>query len=114
MDAHELHGMLQQVRRGELEPAEALKRLRTQGTFVETGDFAKVDVTRRLRCGFPEVIFGQGKTPEQIVAIMGTLRAWRGRAGNADWSGGRGGTAAGLSRGGVQQTGADVSGGASD
>ncbi len=31
--------------------------------------FAKVDTDRRRRCGFPEVIFGMGKTAEQIVAI---------------------------------------------
>lgn len=36
--------------------------------FVDLG-FAKVDIERRARQGFPEVIFGQGKTPEQIVAI---------------------------------------------
>ena len=31
--------------------------------------FARVDMDRRRRCGFPEVIFGQGKTPEEVVAI---------------------------------------------
>jgi len=40
---------------------------------AETGfvdlSFAKVDIQRRARQGFPEVIFGQGKTPPQIVAI---------------------------------------------
>ena len=36
--------------------------------FVDLG-FAKVDIERRARQGFPEVIFGQGKTPEQMVAI---------------------------------------------
>jgi pyridinium-3,5-biscarboxylic acid mononucleotide synthase len=32
-------------------------------------DFAKVDTHRALRKGFPEVIFGSGKTPEQVVQI---------------------------------------------
>ena len=41
--------------------------------FQDTGGFAKVDLHRRLRCGFPEVIFGQGKTAEQIEAILRTL-----------------------------------------
>ena len=36
--------------------------------FVDIG-VARVDVGRRDRCGFPEVIFGQGKTPEDVVAI---------------------------------------------
>ena len=36
--------------------------------FVDVG-VARVDVDRQGRCGFPEVIFGQGKTPEDIVLI---------------------------------------------
>lgn len=35
--------------------------------------FAQVDMHRALRKGFPEVIFGAGKTPEQVVAIAGKL-----------------------------------------
>jgi len=37
-------------------------------------DFAKVDLQRRERCGLPEVIFGQGKTPAQIVKIARVLQ----------------------------------------
>ena len=37
--------------------------------------FAKVDHHRALRQGFPEVIFAQGKTREQIVAIAERLAA---------------------------------------
>lgn len=36
--------------------------------FTDLG-FARVDTDRRRRCGFPEVIFGAGKTPEQVGAI---------------------------------------------
>lgn len=36
--------------------------------FTDIG-FAKVDTDRRARCGFAEVIFGQGKTPAQVLAI---------------------------------------------
>ncbi|RPJ82086.1 MAG: nickel pincer cofactor biosynthesis protein LarB [Acidobacteria bacterium] len=39
----------------------------------ENLDFAKVDHHRTLRHGFPEVIFGKGKTPEQIEAIAAAL-----------------------------------------
>jgi pyridinium-3,5-biscarboxylic acid mononucleotide synthase len=39
----------------------------------ELGGFATVDLHRRVRCGFPEVIFGQGKTTEQVVAILGSM-----------------------------------------
>src|SRR6185436_19623534 len=36
--------------------------------FTDLG-FARVDTDRRRRCGFPEVIFGMGKTPEQVASI---------------------------------------------
>lgn len=36
--------------------------------FIDLG-FARVDVDRRRRTGFPEVIFGQGKTPEEVLRI---------------------------------------------
>ncbi len=35
--------------------------------------FAQVDTHRALRKGFPEVIFGAGKTPDQVVKIAGKL-----------------------------------------
>lgn len=37
-------------------------------TFIDLG-FARVDVDRRRRTGFPEVIFGPGKTPEEVAQI---------------------------------------------
>lgn len=37
-------------------------------SFVDLG-FARVDTDRARRCGFPEVIFGANKTPEEVVAI---------------------------------------------
>ncbi len=41
--------------------------------FTEVGDFAVVDTHRGLRCGFPEVILAEGKTPEQCAAIARRL-----------------------------------------
>jgi NCAIR mutase (PurE)-related protein len=41
-------------------------------SFVDLG-FAKVDTDRAQRCGFPEVVFGAGKTPEQVAAIAQVL-----------------------------------------
>jgi pyridinium-3,5-biscarboxylic acid mononucleotide synthase len=72
MDSHELRRLLEAVRRGEVPLDDAERRLKT-APFEDTGGFAKVDLHRRLRCGFPEVVFGQGKTAEQIVAILQTL-----------------------------------------
>jgi NCAIR mutase (PurE)-related protein len=40
--------------------------------FVDVG-VARVDIGRHDRCGFPEVIFGQGKTPEDVAIIARTL-----------------------------------------
>ena len=40
----------------------------TTGGFTDLG-FARVDTDRRRRCGFPEVVFGLRKTPEQVAAI---------------------------------------------
>jgi hypothetical protein len=37
--------------------------------------FARLDVGRAARTGDPEVVFGQGKSPDQIVDILGALRA---------------------------------------
>lgn len=74
MEAHDLMSLLDAVRTGALEPAEAARRLRLPAPFEEAGDFAKVDLHRRLRCGFPEVVFGQGKTAAQVVSILRTLQ----------------------------------------
>ena len=46
----------------------------TPSGFVNLG-FARVDTDRRRRCGFPEVIFCQGKTPVEVAAIAQTILA---------------------------------------
>jgi NCAIR mutase (PurE)-related protein len=43
-------------------------------SFVDLG-FARVDIDRPRRCGFPEVIYGDGKTPEDVLAIGRTILA---------------------------------------
>lgn len=72
MDTHELRQLFRDVQEGRIGPEEAAHRVRVR-PFQDAGDFAKVDLHRRLRCGFPEVIFGQGKTAEQIEAILRTM-----------------------------------------
>jgi NCAIR mutase (PurE)-related protein len=74
MDSHELKRLFDAVRDGRLTSDEAAQKVRIQ-PYQEAGNFAKVDLHRRLRCGFPEVIFGQGKTAVQIEAILRTLLA---------------------------------------
>jgi NCAIR mutase (PurE)-related protein len=73
MDPREVEALLVAVREGKLSPADALERLRTL-PFEDLG-FAKVDHHRALRRGFPEAVFGAGKTPEQIAAIVDAIAA---------------------------------------
>jgi len=71
MDQDNLRGLLEQVRAGAVEVDAAIERLRHL-PFEDLG-FAKVDHHRALRHGMPEVIFAQGKTPEQVSAIAERL-----------------------------------------
>jgi pyridinium-3,5-biscarboxylic acid mononucleotide synthase len=73
MDQDNLRALLDQVRAGGIGVDAALDRLRHM-PFEDLG-FAKVDHHRALRHGMPEVVFGQGKTPEQISAIVASLSA---------------------------------------
>ena len=63
---------LQAVRDGELSPQDAMLRLKLE-PFQDLG-FAKVDHHRELRQGVAEVIYGAGKTPEQIIRIATAMR----------------------------------------
>ncbi len=67
MDRESVRQLLDEVSRGRTSVDAALQRLRHM-PFENLG-FARVDVHRALRSGFPEVVFGAGKTAEQIVAI---------------------------------------------
>lgn len=71
MDQGQLKALLEQVREGSVEIDAALDRMRHL-PFEDLG-FAKIDHHRALRHGMPEVVFGKGKTPEQIVAIASRL-----------------------------------------
>ncbi len=73
MDQNQLRALLEEVRGGAVDIDAALDRLRHM-PFEDLG-FAKVDHHRALRHGMPEVVFGQGKTVEQISLIMGALLA---------------------------------------
>ena len=48
--------------------------MKKQPTRFEDIGFAHVDHDRASRCGFPEVVFAQGKTPKQVVAIVRSIR----------------------------------------
>ncbi len=63
--------ILEQVQSGKLTVAEAKAKLAT----YENLGFAKVDHHRKKRQGFPEVIYGEGKTAEQILSITKAIRS---------------------------------------
>ncbi len=68
MRPDDIKRILDRLRKGTITSEEALRRFRTL-PYEDLG-FAKVDSHRQLRRGFPEVIFGEGKTIDQINAIM--------------------------------------------
>jgi hypothetical protein len=66
-----LRKLLKDVAVGRLDVDAALRRLQTLP--FEDLEFARIDHHRALRCGFPEVIFGEGKTDEQVERIFAKL-----------------------------------------
>ena len=73
MEPEALQNLLKAVAAGDITPDLALEKLK-HFDFEQVGDFARIDHHRSLRTGFPEVIWGQGKTPEQIVEIIQVMR----------------------------------------
>ena len=68
MDTHEI---LMKLKNGELSVEEAEGHLRRQ-PFEELG-YAKIDTHRKLRSGFPEVVFCSGKADEHLLEIFGKI-----------------------------------------
>lgn len=68
MDLLTLQQLLQSVADGKTAVGDAVKTL--SNISSEDIDYAHIDHHRSMRKGFPEVIFGQGKTVEQITGIM--------------------------------------------
>jgi hypothetical protein len=80
MDRERLHDLLESVRRGEVPVGAALDRLAAFGPGVVPAagpgpggaagpHVAHVDHHRALRCGFPEVVYAPGKTPDDLARI---------------------------------------------
>jgi NCAIR mutase (PurE)-related protein len=73
LDSDRLRQLLDDVRLGRVDVERAEEQL-SGPDFVDT-PAARVDTQRALRQGIPEVIYGAGKTPEQIIEIGVALRA---------------------------------------
>lgn len=71
MDELRLRGMLQRVKNGEVPIEQAMAAIKELP--YQDLEFAKIDHHRKLRCGFPEVIYCAGKTISQVVAIFKAL-----------------------------------------
>jgi pyridinium-3,5-biscarboxylic acid mononucleotide synthase len=71
MDRDQLITLLEQVRQGALDIDAALERLKHM-PFENIG-YANIDHHRAIRTGMPEVIFGKGKSPEEITGIATRL-----------------------------------------
>ena len=67
MTPEETSQLLQRFKAGEIDEAAVLNAFRAEP--IDDLGFAQVDAHRALRQGFPEVLFGAGKTPEQVAAI---------------------------------------------
>lgn len=73
MCGQSMEKLLEAVQNGEVSVAEALQKIKAQ-PFEEL-DFAKIDHHRGVRLGYPEVIYGERKTPDQIAQITQKLLA---------------------------------------
>ncbi len=73
MSGDDLRTLLEQVQTGRLAVDAALARLQEQ-PVADLG-YAQVDLHRRQRCGFPEVILCEGKTPQWVEGVVRQLVA---------------------------------------
>ena len=71
MDRARVLDLLREVAAQGKSPEDAIRQL-SMAPF-ESLDFATVDHHRALRQGYPEVVYGEGKSPEQVVAITGRI-----------------------------------------
>lgn len=72
MDIQKIQQLLNQVKNHEIDIDEALRILRSL-PFDDLDGFARIDMHRTLRQGLPEVVYCEGKTTDQIIAIMNQL-----------------------------------------
>jgi len=73
MDQKELRALLENLTRGDCTVDQVIDQLKLL-PYESLSGFANLDHHRALRTGFPEVIFAQGKTPDQVVEIFMRLQ----------------------------------------
>src|SRR5256885_8760498 len=73
MDSPELIALARQLIAGVISAGEFRHRVSANSDSIAELPAATIDLDRRRRCGFPEVVFGPGKTIEQLCQIVRTL-----------------------------------------
>ena len=73
MEREELRTLLERVESGQQTAADALSDISLQPDML-VGNYADIDLHRHMRQGMPEVIYGAGKTAEQIVGIASAMK----------------------------------------
>jgi NCAIR mutase (PurE)-related protein len=71
MGTEKLEQLLEQIRAGKLSVADGMEQL--SSIQVGTPIYANLDLDRARRCGFPEVILAEGKTPEWLEGVVARL-----------------------------------------
>jgi len=72
MDQSYLQNILNEVAEGKMDPQEAMAQLK-ELPYQDIG-FANIDQHRNIRTGYPETIYCEGKTPEQVAAIIDKMK----------------------------------------
>lgn len=57
----------------QIAPADAAAEMERRASYEAVGNFAKIDMARGARTGFPEVVYAEGKTAAQVATIMQTM-----------------------------------------
>ena len=73
MEQKEIYELFRQVEAGTLTSEEAMKNVDLQPEML-VGNYADIDLHRSIRQGMPEVIYGEGKTAEQILGIASAMK----------------------------------------
>ena len=73
MEQKELYSLLQKIQAGELTADEAMSDITLKPELL-VGNYADIDQHRHMRQGMPEVIYGEGKTAEQITGIASAMK----------------------------------------
>ncbi len=81
MDANKLSALLAAIQAGTTEPGEGAERILAwgRGAHAAALPHSTLDLDREARCGHPEIVFGGGKTPAEIVDVMAALHGAHGR-----------------------------------